>query len=196
MKTVLKIIGLILLTVLVVPSLRQKALSMLFPPKYEKGISIDKLKEQTDKYKTEHGLPIKTFNTANMKVNIYSITEWTPKEATNALDADYTHYLVLNTSVENLSDKPLEAGLFNATYFLEDNTGKMAHCRLENFTGYYEENKITQDKSIIDRYYTGNIEPKTALQPKLFFFPMRADAKVAKIHFDDPISKEQVTFDF
>ena len=194
MKTALKIIGFLLIFIFVIPSFRQKALNLIFPPKYGKGISYKELENASEKYKKEHGLPIKTFTSPNMKVNVFSIDEWSPKTSDNLLQAPYAHYLVVKASVENTSDSEAQTGMFNTTFFLEDDAGNLSHAKLENFVGYYTENNISPQEEVIDAYYTGKTPPHTALQPKLFFFPMRINSKAVKVHFDDWISKDQMKF--
>ena len=103
------------------------------------------------------------------------------------------HFVLLETSIENITDSIINPSWFNTTYFVEDDKGRMVHNYLDIFTGYYEENHLPKD-TISYSYTKDKLAKNTALPRKYFFFPMYKEAKLVKIHFDDPQTKMPFQF--
>ena len=137
--------------------------------------------------------PIDTFSSSSIKVSIYSVAEFTPKMDAFKLKDSNKHYILLETSIENITDSIINPGWFNTTYFVEDDKGNIVHNYLDMLTGYYEENRLPKD-TISYAYTSNKLAKKTALPRKYFFFPMYKDAKPVKIHFDDPQTKASFQF--
>ncbi|HNE50112.1 MAG: hypothetical protein U0T31_09660 [Chitinophagales bacterium] len=184
MRKLFSLIFLVVLIVLSVPKWRLKAMLLLFGANPPKGV-IYKPKSTA--------LPIATFSASSIKVNIYSIAEFTPKMDAFKLKDSNLHYVLLETSIENITDSIINPSWFNTTYFVEDNKGCLVHNYLDMLTGYYEENHVPKD-TVSYCYTTDKLEKRTALPRKYFFFPMYKDAKPVKIHFDDPQTKKPFQF--
>lgn len=137
-----------------------------------------------------------SYSSKSLKVNIYSIGDFTPQMEAFKLKDDHQHFLLVETSIENISDSTIAPSWFSVTYFIKDNKGKFTHGYLDRLTGYYQENRYFINDSIIKSYYSDSLAPHTALKRKLFFFPMDKDAKPVKIYFDDPLTKESHEFPF
>lgn len=168
-----------------VKSCREKALNFIFDVKPQKGISIEQLN------KTKQ---IASYSSENLKVIIHSISTFTPTTDAFKMKDDNQHYLVIETSIENLSDKNIEPNWFTTTFFIEDENGKLYHNYLDNFVGYYEEKNVVKDNAASTIYYGKIGEPKTKFPKYLFFFPMEKNAKPSIVHFDDPIAKTSHEF--
>ena len=166
-----------------VKSWREKAIALVMNKK-TKGITLEQLNKAQG---------IISYSSENSKVNIYNITAFSPKTPDFKMKDDNMHYVMLETSIENLSDKTIDAGWFNTTYFVEDDKGNFSHCYLEDLTGYYQENNL-QKTADSENYYGKELPAKTSFAKKYFFFPMAKNAKPLKIHFDDPLAKTQHTF--
>ena len=152
-----------------VKSWREKAIALVMNKK-TKGITLEQLNKAQG---------IISYSSENLKVNIYNITAFSPKTPDFKMKDDNMHYVMLETSIENLSDKTIDAGF--------------SHCYLEDLTGYYQENNL-QKTADSENYYGKELPAKTSFAKKYFFFPMAKNAKPLKIHFDDPLAKTQHTF--
>lgn len=183
MKNFLYVLLFAFLIIFSVKSWREKAIAWVLN-KPVKGVTLEQLQKAQG---------IQSYASENLKVSIYGISEFTPKTPDFKLKDDNMHYLMLETSIENLSNTPLDAGWFNTTYFVEDDKGHLFHCYLDELTGYYEEKQL-QKTAEMESYYGKEVPPKTTLPKKYFFFPMPKGAKPLKVHFDDPLAKTQHVF--
>lgn len=183
MKNFLYVLLFAFLLLFSVKSWREKAIALVMN-KQTKGITLEQLNKAQG---------IISYSSENLKVNIYGISEFTPQTPDFKLKDDNMHYVILETSIENLSDKALDAGWFNTTYFVEDDKGNLSHCYLDELTGYYEENHL-QKTAGSESYYGKEVPAKESLAKKYFFFPMAKDAKPVKVHFDDPLAKTRHEF--
>lgn len=192
MKNIAYILLFGLLLVVTIPSLRQKAINLVFTGSTkQKGVTLEDIKKAQDKHK-------QTFSSENLKMTIHSISTYTPSLEDYKIKEGNKEYYVYNVSIENLSDKEIEPSWFVTTFFMEDANGKFYHNYLDQMTGYYEENPAkytTETKTLIDKYYGKTMAAKTALAPKLFFFPVPVGTQIVKLHFDDPITQEQYEFE-
>lgn len=184
MRKLFTLIFFIVLIVLSVPQWRLKVMLLLFGANPPKGV-VYKPKPVAQ--------PIATFSSPSIKVNIYSVAEFTPKMDAFKLKDSSMHFVLLETSIENITDSIINPSWFNTTYFVEDDKGRMVHNYLDIFTGYYEENHLPKD-TISYSYTKDKLAKNTALPRKYFFFPMYKEAKLVKIHFDDPQTKMPFQF--
>jgi len=183
MRKVFALMVILVLVVFSVPTWRTKVMLLLFGANPQAIIIQPK----------STSLPIVSYASENLNVHIYSISTFIPQMDAFKLKDTNLHYVLLETAIENTSDSTLNPSWFNSTYFLEDNKGHLAHCYMDELTGYYEENHLTKDTS--ERHYTSKkMPPKAIFVRKYFFFPMEKDAKPAKIHFDDPLTKTNHQF--
>lgn len=189
MRKLFSILVLIVIIIFSVPLWRAKIMYSLFGSKPIKGVSID-----SSTY--IHKNPIASFSSENIKVNIYSTSSFMPKMDAFKLKNENQHYLLVETSLENISDTLIDPSWFSTTYFIKDNKGNFSHGYLDKLSGYYQEKHITMNDSIINSYYKNSLAPKNALKRKYFFFPMDKDATPVSIYFDDPVTKKSFEFAF
>ncbi len=191
MKKVGYLLLFVLLLIMTIKPWRQKALNLIFTGSTtQKGVTLEDLQKAKNK-------DLQSFSTENMKVTIHHISTFLPKTDAYKLKDANQEFVTITTSIENLSDGNIESSWFMATYFVEDENGKLYHNYLDQMTGYYQENPKEfndETKALIDKYYDKILPAKTALAKKIFFFPMPKGAKVVKIYFDDPIKKEPKSF--
>lgn len=191
MKKIGYVLLFVLMIVLSVPSLRQKAINLVFTGSTTiKGVTLDDIKNAQNK--NYH-----SYSSANLKVTIHPFSTYSPSADAYKIKEDNKEFYVYEASIENISNQEIDPSWFMATFFIEDANGNLYHNYLDQMTGYYQENpdKYTDElKSLIDKYY-GNILPaKSKLNSKLFFFPVPKGASITKIHFDDPLTHERNEF--
>jgi hypothetical protein len=182
----------VLLIVLSIPSLRQKAINLVFNGTTKpKGVTIEDIKKAQNKNK-------QSFSSDNLKMTIHSVSTYSPSIEEFKIKEGNKEFLVYKVSIENISDKEIDPSWFMTTFFIEDANGKLYHNFLDQMTGYYQENpeKYTAEtKALIDNYYGNTMAAKSTFAPKLFFFPVPVGAQIVKLHFDDPITQEQNEFE-
>lgn len=184
MKKLLYLVAFVCIVVFSVKSWRDAAIAKIMG--YEENKRIVLPQKSSAK-------PIKTYSSENLKVSVYSISEFTPTMDVFKMKDPDMHYVLLETSIENLSDSILDAGWFNSTYFVEDDKGHLVHCYMDELTGYYQEKNIQADSSN-ESYYGKKLPARTALSRKYFFFPMYNKTRPVKVHFDDPLAKTRHEF--
>lgn len=191
MKKVGYLLLFVLLLIMTIKPWRQKTLNLIFTGSTaQNGVTLDDLQKAKNK-------DLQSFATENLKVTIHHISTFSPKTDEYKLNDGNQEFVTIATSIENLSDTNIEPSWFMATYFVEDENGKLYHNYLDQMTGYYQENPDEfkdETKILIDKYYGKILPAKTALAKKIFFFPMPKGAKIVKIHFDDPIKKRPEVF--
>ena len=183
MRKLYIIIVIIALTLFYVPSWRLQLMKFLFGTNPK--TVIHQIKQTPPS--------ILSFSTPNLKVNIYSFSTFIPQMDAFKLKDTNMQYLILETSIENISDSIINPSKFNASYFVKDSKGKYIHSYLEEMTGYKQENNLSANTDAA-KYYDDSMSSKTIFAPKLFFFPIDKHNTPVKIIFDDPLTNESHEF--